>query len=298
MEVYCSMNLVTSVNEHTSLIGTPQPFFRLVEFDCDQTADHADSIGRIRKGQLTAIVVRGVYSADVMSNIADRLERHDPAFLKTSFPEKFRSWFYGRNLSLMGTDPETYFKQAREFHAQMAELFPAGLGINEHLMRVLSSLDEGRPYRSAPGPESGQDYMLTTFRGHAEGGYIPAHCDNEQSVRPAYEHLSTLVSSHMYSMVLMIGAADEGGDLEVFDHRIEPSDVHEDQSSNTGANAGKIDLSQLSSAKIQLRPGDLVVVDSGRYLHRVTPVLGTKNRWVACSFMAHSLDRNAVYCWG
>ncbi len=292
------MNPVTSTEEPTSLIGTPQPFFRLLELDYDQTSDHADSIGRIRQGQLTAIIVRGVYTGEIMADVTDRLERHDPPFLKTSFPEKFRSWFYGRNLNLMGTDPESYFKQAGQFHTQMAELLPAGLGITEHVMPVLSNLDEGRPYCSAPGPEPGQNYMQTTFRGHAQGGYIPAHCDNEQSVRPAYEHLSTLVSSHMYSMVLMIGAADEGGDLEVFDHRIEPSDVHEDQSSNTGANAGKIDLSQLPSAKIKLRPGDLVIVDSGRYLHRVTPVVGAKNRWVACSFMAHSLDRNAVYCWG
>lgn len=292
------MNQDTSSMQQASLIGNPQPFFRLLELQCDQVNDHADSIGHIRDGRLTGIVVRGVYASSFMASVTDRLERHDPAFLKTTFPEKFRSWFYGRNLNLMGTDPESYFNQARDFHVQMQELFPAELGINEYLMQVLSDLDQGRPYRSAPGPEAQQDYMLTTFRGHAEGGYIPAHCDNEQSVRPAYEHLRTLVSEHMYSMVLMIGAADDGGDLEVFDHRIEPSHTHEDQSGNTGANAGKIDLSQLSAATIRLQPGDLVIVDSGRYLHRVTPVIGTKTRWVACSFMAHSLDRNAVYCWG
>ncbi|MEP3478806.1 MAG: 2OG-Fe(II) oxygenase [Fuerstiella sp.] len=286
------------IDSETSTIGTPEPFFRMLEIHNDQVKEHADSIRHIRDGQLTGIVVRNVYDSAFMSDVTTRLERHDPAFLKTKFPEKFRSWFYGRNLNLMGTDPVSYFEQAQQFHHQMNQLFPSEQGIGKHLMNVLSNLDSARPYRSAPGPELGQDYMLTTFRGHAEGGYIPAHCDNEQSVRPAYEHLSTLVSDHMYSMVLMISASEEGGDLEVFDHRIEPSETHEDQSANTGANAGKIDLSQLSSATIRLNPGDLVVVDSGRYLHQVTPVVGPKTRWVACSFMAHSLDRNAVYCWG
>ncbi|MDG1896554.1 MAG: 2OG-Fe(II) oxygenase [Fuerstiella sp.] len=292
------MTSTTSVHEQTALVGAPQPFLRLLEFDCDDTDQHLDSIGHIRDGRLTGIIVRRVYDAEFMASVTVRLERHDPPFLKTPFPKKFRSWFYGRNLNLMGTDPKSYFRHAGAFHDQMDELFPAERGINQHLMRVLSRLDGGRRYCAAPGPEVGQNYMLTTFRGHAEGGYIPAHCDNEQSVRPAYEHLSTLVSDHMYSVVLMIGAADDGGELEIFDHRIEPSEASDDQSSNTGANAGKIDLSQLSSAKIPLRPGDMIVVDSGRYLHHVTPIQGPKTRWVACSFMAHSVDRNAVYCWG
>ena len=194
----------------------------------------------------------------------------------------------------MGTDRATYFQQAAEFHQHLDELFPEELSVPNHLMKVLSQLDGGRPYLSAPGPEPGQNYMLTTFRGHAEGGHIPAHCDNEQSVRDSYEHLATLVSNHMYSMVLMIGASDDGGALEVFDYRIEPHEAGE----RTGATAGKIDLSQLSSAQIKLQPGDLVVVDSGRYLHQVTPVIGPKTRWVACSFMARSMERNSVYCWG
>lgn len=292
------MSLSTSTAERPAVTGSPVPFFRLLDFDCGQAGDHSECIGQIRAGQLTGIAVRSVYEAEVMADIVERLERHDPPFLKTSFPEKFRSWFYGRNLNLMSTDPATYFAQAREFHRQMRELFSEDLDINERLMGVLSCLDEGRPYRSAPGPEPEQAYMLTTFRGHAEGGYIPAHCDNEQSVRPAYEHLRTLVSDHMYSMVLMIGASDDGGVLEVFNHCVEPSSIDTSRGDNVGPRAGKIDLTTLSSAQIRLQPGDMAIVDSGRYLHRVTPVQGSKTRWVACSFMAHALDRRAVYCWG
>jgi hypothetical protein len=230
-----------------------------------------------------------------MQRIVERLERHDPPFLKTWFPEKFKSWFYGQNLNLMQTDPDTYFQQAEEFHQHMTDLFPAGQGIDSCVMKLLSRLDENRPYRAAPGPEPGQSYMLTTFRGHGEGGYITAHCDNEQSLRPAYEHLQTLVSSHMYSMVLLIGKPDDGGALEVFDYRVEPENA---RLLNDDSVTNKPILNQLSSVAFSLNAGDLIIVDSGRYLHRVTPVVGQKTRWTACSFMAHAKDRNAVYCWG
>lgn len=288
------MTTTAQTSPTESLVGAPQPFFKLLELHRSQVSEYATAIQRLRDGDLTGIIVRNVYPTDLMATITERLEAHDPAFLKTLFPEKFKSWFYGRNLNLMGTDPVTYFEQAAEFHQQMGELFADDNAIPQQVMGLLSQLDGGRPYRAAPGPEVDQSYMLTTFRGHAEGGYISAHCDNEQSVRDSYEHLGTLVADHMYSMVLMIGASEDGGALEVFDYRIEPGGAD----GRTGAMAGKVNLSTLSSAQIQLAPGDLVVVDSGRYLHQVTPVIGQKNRWVACSFMARSLERNAVYCWG
>lgn len=145
-------------------------------------------------------------------------------------------------------------------------------------MKLLSRLDGKRPYRAAPGPEPDQNYMITTFRGHGEGGYIPAHCDNEQSLRPAYEHLATLVTNHMYSMVLLIGKPEDGGLLEVFDYRVEPKDS---RLMSDDAVKDKPDITQLSSVSFPLNPGDMIIVDSGRYLHRVTPVIGNTTRWGA-----------------
>jgi hypothetical protein len=42
----------------------------------------------------------------------------------------------------------------------------------------------------------------------------------------------------------------------------------------------------------------MIIVNSGRFLHRVTPVIGTTVRWTACSFMAESKAGDCVYCWG
>ena len=295
LTIRCHLLLFRERLRLSDLLGHPKPFFSLLELQACDADQHGSAIAQLRQGSVTGIIVRNVYDSVLMQRIVERLERHDPPFLKTWFPEKFKSWFYGQNLNLMQTDPDTYFQQAEEFHQHMNELFPAAQGIDSCVMKLLSRLDENRPYRSAPGPDPGQSYMLTTFRGHGEGGYITAHCDNEQSLRPAYEHLQTLVSRHMYSMVLLIGQPEGGGALEVFDYRVEPENA---RLLNDDAVTNKPDLSQLSSVSFSLNAGDLIIVDSGRYLHRVTPVVGQKTRWTACSFMAHARDRNAVYCWG
>ena len=48
----------------------------------------------------------------------------------------------------------------------------------------------------------------------------------------------------------------------------------------------------------RLQPGDMIVVNSGHFLHRVTPVVGETVRWTACSFMAESKAGDRIYCWG
>ena len=137
--------------------------------------------------------------------------------------------------------------------------------------------------------------MFTTFRAHLEGGYIPAHYDNEQALRPSYRHLATLVDSHMLSFVLALTRAEHGGALEVFDSRREPAEA-ELLSDDSVRN--KPDLASFASVRFRLPPGSLIVLDSGRFLHRVTPVGGSRKRWTACSFMARSHDARANYCWG
>jgi hypothetical protein len=45
------------------------------------------------------------------------------------------------------------------------------------------------------------------------------------------------------------------------------------------ARAGRPDVSTLASVSFRLPPGALILLDSGRYLHRLTPVQGARKRW-------------------
>jgi len=62
--------------------------------------------------------------------------------------------------------------------------------------------------------------------------------------------------------------------------------------------ATKSDLDTIESVSFRLDPGDMIIFNSGHYLHRVTPVVGSTVRWTACSFMAESKAGDRVYCWG
>ena len=158
----------------------------------------------------------------------------------------------------------------------------------------MSALDEGYDYTAPPGPQGGH-YMFTTIRAHLSGGYIPAHFDDEQAARPSYRHLMSLIQPTLFSFVLAFSQADEGGALEIFNLQPETSG----QRIAVGdRNAVKPDFDAVEKVSFRLDPGDMIIFSSGRYLHRVTPVVGAKVRWTACSFMAESRTPNRVYCWG
>ena len=269
-------------------------FLRLIEIDANEAVRNANAIDRIRAGELQAVIVNGVYPPAALAPVVSRLERNEPGFLQTWFPEKFRSWFYGRNLNLADPSLIGYFDEAAEFERKLGTLFPAGECIAERVAGVLASLDHGRPFVAAPGPWRGTRYMFTTLRAHQEGGYIPAHFDNEQTLRPSYAHLRSQVDLHMLSFVLTLQMASSGGALQIYDHRCDPADAV--PISLDGA--PKPQLDGLASVSLRIPPGAMIVLDSGRFLHRVSPVEGERKRWTACSFMALSRQRDAMYCWG
>jgi hypothetical protein len=269
-------------------------FFRLLELDAHDAARHADAFDRLRRGDLQGVLVHRVYQEDVLGPVVERLECHDPPFLKTWFPAAFRSFFYGQNLNLAHPNLGPYFHAAHKFHDDLRELFPPGLGMTDHVAALLAQLDGGRPFWAPPGPGPGEHYMFTTLRCHMEGAFIPPHCDNEQALRPAYRHLFSLVEPHLMSFVLALTMADEGGALEIFDYRLDPlasTVMNRDR-------AVKPDVRGVASVSFRLPPGSMIIVDSGRFLHQLTPVVGTRKRWAACSFLAKSKQGDAVYCWG
>lgn len=267
-------------------------FFRLLEIDAADVGDHPDAFDRLRRSDVHGILLHRVYRPDELVALGERLVRHDPPFVQSSFPEEFHSWFYGRNLNLAHPELLGYFQEAELFNEQLESLLPGALGVTDYLAEILAKLDGGRPFHAPPGPRPGQRYMFTTVRCHMEGGYIPPHLDNEFALRRSYRHLRSIVEPPILSFVLCVAEADEGGALEIFDFRQDTSGTFEV--------SGPIepDISSLESVSFRIPPGSVIVIDSGRYLHRVTPVVGEKARWTLCSFMARSKDHASMYCWG
>ena len=270
-------------------------FLATLDIDAAAARQQADAFERLRSGALQAIVVHDVYSAGQMQEAVVRLQRHDPPFLETWFPPAFRARFYGRNINLAAPEMAGYFDEAERFYSQLQRLMAPGTELPARVASLLSALDRGRPHLAAPGAQAGQHYMFTTLREHAEQGYIAAHFDNEMRLRPSYRHLAGLVDEHIVSFVLAFSRADSGGALEVFDLRCEPQRA---TLLSDDAVRDKPALDELPSVSFRLPPGSLIVLDSGRYLHRVTRVGGTRTRWTACSFMARRRGSEDMLYWG
>lgn len=288
------MTIMMSSPDAADEVKTMGAFLRFIEIDVRDAPAHADAFDRIRAGDLQAVIVHGVYAPEVLAPVISRLECNEPGFLQTWFPEKFKSWFFGLNLNLAGPSLRGYFDAAAQFASQLESLFPPGQGLACRVGGILSALDHGRPFVAAPGPRPGEHYMFTTLRAQQQGGYIPPHFDNEQALRPSYAHLRSLVELHMTSFVLTLDRAEAGGALEVYDYRCEP----ENAVPISMDGAAKPDVTGQASAAFRIPPGSMIVLDSGRYLHRVSPVEGARKRWTACSFMALSRRGDAMYCWG
>jgi hypothetical protein len=255
----------------------------------------SEALSRIHAGDLDGIIVKSVYNTIECKRICEDLETNQHNLIRTDFPAIFRAYFLGVNLNLAYPDLDPYFEHAVRFRDGLSRLFPGELGLERRVCRFLSEMDRGRSYCAAPGPASGQSYMFTTLRAHLPGGYIPEHFDDEQAVRPSYRHLMSLIRTKLTSFVLAFSQAEAGGALEVFNVQ-SSADGH--QIFPGGRSAPMRSLDNVEKISFRLDPGDMIVFRSGNFLHRLTPVIGAKTRWTACSFMANAKTADRVYCWG
>ena len=269
-------------------------FFRTVVVDATSLGANRDLIRRLRREEFECIIVRNVYRAEECALLRRRLEDADHALPRTSFPPPFRSHFLGMNLNLASADLTGYFKMEPVFRQRLKDLFSGMTHLETRITGILSLLDGCRRYRAVPGPQPGQHHMFTTLRQHLPGGFIPQHFDNEQEFRASYREITPQVVSDIFSFVLAFSQAEAGGALEVFNvrhggRRFRMVDGEED--------ASRLNIEGLESVSFRLAPGEMILFNSGRYLHRLTPVIGATTRWTACSFMADGREGD-VLCWG
>lgn len=270
-------------------------FFDTLAIDAADAARFPDAIRRMRRAEFHGLLLRGVYGAAECARLVERLEAGRTGLVCSDFPPAMRGHFLGMNLNLTPPDLIAYFRAAPEFRAGLRRLFAGSIDLETRIGGLLSALDEGRPYRAAAGSEPELDHMFTTLRAHLTGGFIPPHFDNEQAYRDSYRLIVPQIGGDLFSFVIAFSQPEAGGELEIFDlqhggRRFRMIDGPED--------ASRLNLDGVPSVRFRLAPGEMILFNSGRYLHRVNPVKGPVTRWTACSFMAESRGGDQVLCWG
>ena len=270
-------------------------FFHSITIDAQQAERFAEAVRQLRREELHGILVRRVYSAEECAGFVARFEAGGAGLFRTDFPPLMRAYFLGMNLNLAPSDLAEYFRAAPEFSVRLKALFAGSADLETRLSGLLSALDGGRRYCAAPGPRPGLDHMFTTLRAHLTGGFIPPHFDNEQGFRQSYRFIMPHIGTDLFSFVLAFSCPEAGGELEIFDlqHEGRPFRMMDGEQ-----DASHLNLTGVESVRFRLEPGELIIFNSGRYLHRVNRVAGAATRWTACSFMAESRGGDRVYCWG
>ncbi len=263
-------------------------FFRTLAVPASEVDRYPDAIRRMRRGEIEGILIRGVYTRDECALITQRLEAGDHGLIRSGFPTRMRAFFLGINLNL-APDLDHYLRETAAFHAGLGRLFAGCTGLAARTGALMAALDGDRPYGPVPG------HMYTTLRAHLPGGFIPPHFDNEQGFRASYRLVAPLIGADLYSFVLAFSTPRAGGTLEVFDlhHQGRPFRMADGPD-----DAEALVLDGVDRVTFRLEPGEMILFNSGRYLHRVAPVQGDVIRWTACSFMAESRAGERAYCWG
>ena len=172
------------------------------------------------------------------------------------------------------------------------------------MTEILGSISGGRPVELPLAPD-GAYYTPTTIRVLNEGQFMGWHFENQfLHCTTGYRHLAPLVDPETHlSYFVTLSAADAGGELILYDLQWSETqwpDTDKSGRDRTGTVGDKPiasvmeDYDQMS---LNPGPGDLVLFDGGRILHRVSTVKGNRRRITIGGFVACSCDLKKVYYW-
>jgi len=262
------------------------PSMTLLDVPAGDLTAASDAFGRLSRKEIFGVLVRGVFDAAMLERLSEELIAGRDTLPRSKLPEKYRLEFRGMGLDIAGPKLDGYLEAAATFRRELPNT-PGASEVLSGIERVVSGLTGGRTL-GVPACE-GREYTPFTFRQILPGGCLPPHWENEHVPRPAYEHLRTLIDGNMISLLCPLAIPEAGGQVVAYDLRW-PDD-------GRFAKPTAEELESRHGAPILPPPGDMVMFDSGRYYHEVTPVQGARARWTIGLFAALSRDGRSVYYW-
>jgi len=256
---------------------------------------HADAFREIYNGTRGGLVVRGVYSPDEMARVVSRLERSQEKFPQMLLPASQKSYFLG--LCLEGGDPTLaeYLTAAERFRSETLPVFEGMEPFESRVEWLFKQLSGGREVELVRFSDS-RPYTPATIRILPEGGQLAPHCGNEMLNRPSYTHLHSLVDEYdQISYFLTLQEPEEGGGLIIYS--LKWTDVGSDHILPDGRSNVGLLLAEAEWMEVRTKPGDVLMFDGGRYLHRVDWIKGKRTRWTMGGFLMFDKSGSKLFYW-
>lgn len=277
---------------------------RFLDVDAGQTGSVANAIEDLYNDVLDVVVVRRAIADDRLAAAGERLDRddRDPGWARPN--EKMPV----EDIQLLGTDTpatptyrtpqgatlESYLDSAARFRSATNQVFDAGFDPAQETTRVLAQFSGGRPVEVARA-DDGRQYVPVTVRRLINGKQIGIHHDYHYPL-PLYSELGPRLDTRtLVSFVVTLRKPEAGGELFVYGVTPDTPDAPK------LPNGFSWDLAAIEqrfdSAKFVTDVGDLFLLASGRCLHRVNRVVGTRARVTMGGFLALDKDRRRVLYW-
>ena len=264
----------------------------------------ADAIAEMYDNRLDVLIARGAIEAAPLVAAGESLDRddRDPGWARPN--ERMPV----EDIQLLGTDtPATptyqaprgaslqeYLESASRHRSETVGVFSAGFDPRAAIEGMLAQFGGGRPVEAARA-DDGREYVPFTIRRLREGKQIGLHHDYHYPLALYSELAPHLDTRTLVSWVVTLRKPESGGDLCVY--AVTPETPNPPKMPN----GFSWDLDAVErgypSARFTMEVGDAFLLASGRCLHRVAPIAGSRARVTLGGFLALDKTRSRVLYW-
>lgn len=258
----------------------------------------SDTLAAVATGALSAALIRGVYGAEQVAHLVQRLERGEfPAdFRIRDVPDPSVSQIRTLGLAVSPSDLspsgpalDAYHGAAVDFRQRAEGFFAPATPFPEAAQRVLAAL-AGVPVELAT-DEQGRPYGALTIRNMPPGSGLPPHCENHYMHITVYDAVRRRVRlDQKIGFFCVLQQPSAGGRFVVYDDAYRPGEF--------AFQTRSLDIvPDHPCVVVPALPGDMVVLASGARYHQVTRVEGQQGRWSVGGFGAFATDDTRFLFW-
>ena len=263
-----------------------------------------DAIAEMYDDRLDVLVARGAIEAAPLAAAGESLDRddRDPGWARPN--ERMPV----EDIQLLGTDtPATptyqaprgaslqeYLESASRHRSETDGVFSGSFDPRAAIEGMLAQFGGGRPVEAARA-DDGREYVPFTIRRLRDGKQIGLHHDYHYPLALYSELAPHLDTRTLVSWVVTMRKPASGGDLCVY--AVTPDTPNPPKMPN----GFSWDLDAVEqgypSARFSMEVGDAFLLASGRCLHRVAPIAGSRARVTLGGFLALDKTRTRVLYW-
>ena len=272
----------------------------MVHIDIDEVNEHPNLIENLIAAQQTGVVVRRAVSQSVIAKAVKSMGSPTNESLWES-PNTGMQGGEIRTIGAAATPTFTAFRgptakrygESAQAHAQWDTVIFGETSPTGQLQTVFSALFGGRPAH-APRFDESTDWLPYNCRALDPGIQIYSHHDNHYGL-DIYQHLDASYDrSTLMSWFVTLQPAQYDGELIIYG--LWGSDPDPPMLPTRFVDTAALERDYHRCA-VPLQAGDLVIFDSGRHVHRVTPVGGQQPRLTFGGFLTVDSDRTQLAFW-